>query len=145
MIISRCIFLRMRNVSHKIYEENQNTHFMFNNPPPQPCFLWNDVEPYSRTRQATDDNITRRKRFACWINKATDTHSDSVIIIVFPRNNGYADVSHCYVIHICVLICIVKHNAFLTLYKIHCISIHFFRKCILRSIKNCSVKLSYYT
>jgi hypothetical protein len=25
-------------------------------------------------RQASDDNITRRMRFACWINKATDTH-----------------------------------------------------------------------
>jgi hypothetical protein len=28
---------------------------------------------YCRTRQATDDNIIRRIRVACWITKATDT------------------------------------------------------------------------
>jgi hypothetical protein len=36
-------------------------------------------------RQATDDNIIRRIRFACWITKATDTHSEYVILIAFPR------------------------------------------------------------
>jgi hypothetical protein len=42
------------------------------------------VEIYGRARQATDDNIIRRIRFACWITKATDTHSEYVIIIAFP-------------------------------------------------------------
>ena len=28
---------------------------------------------YGRARQATDDNITLRMRFGCWITKATDT------------------------------------------------------------------------
>jgi hypothetical protein len=32
--------------------------------------------------QATDD-ITRCMRFACWITKVTDTHSDYVILIHF--------------------------------------------------------------
>jgi hypothetical protein len=27
-------------------------------------------------------------RFACWINKATDTHSEYVILIAFPRRRG---------------------------------------------------------
>jgi hypothetical protein len=31
------------------------------------------VEEYGRTRQATDDGIIRRMRFACWITKATYT------------------------------------------------------------------------
>jgi hypothetical protein len=31
------------------------------------------------------DNIRRRMRFACWITKATDTHSESVILIAFSR------------------------------------------------------------
>jgi hypothetical protein len=31
------------------------------------------VEKYGTARQATDDNITQRMRFACWITKATDT------------------------------------------------------------------------
>jgi hypothetical protein len=34
--------------------------------------------------QATHDNITRRMRIACWIPKATDTHSECVILIAFP-------------------------------------------------------------
>jgi len=32
-------------------------------------------------------------RFACWIPKATDTHSEYVIFIVFPRQIGFADAS----------------------------------------------------
>jgi hypothetical protein len=34
--------------------------------------------------QATDDSIIWRTRFACWITKATDTHSEYVILIAFP-------------------------------------------------------------
>jgi hypothetical protein len=30
------------------------------------------VEEYGGTRQATDEDIIRRMRFACWITKATD-------------------------------------------------------------------------
>jgi len=35
-------------------------------------------------RQATDGNIIRRMRIACWMTKATDTHSEYVILIAFP-------------------------------------------------------------
>jgi len=31
------------------------------------------------------DTITRRMRIACWIAKATNTHSEYVILIVCPR------------------------------------------------------------
>ena len=37
--------------------------------------LWDNVEKCCRTGQATDDNIIRRMRFACWITKATDTQN----------------------------------------------------------------------
>jgi hypothetical protein len=43
------------------------------------------VEKYGTARQATDYNIIRRMRFACWITKATDTHSECVTFIAFPR------------------------------------------------------------
>ena len=43
------------------------------------------MEKYGRAGQATDDNIIRRMRFACWITKTTDTHSEYVILIAFPR------------------------------------------------------------
>jgi hypothetical protein len=51
------------------------------------CPLWNNVKKYGIARQATDDNIIWRMRFACWIIKATDTHSaySCVIIIAFPQ------------------------------------------------------------
>jgi hypothetical protein len=54
------------------------THFIFNN-------FFPDVQKYGTVRQATDDNIIRRMRFACCITKATDTHSEYVILIAFPR------------------------------------------------------------
>ena len=38
-------------------------------------FLLDNVEKYGRVGQATDDNIIRRMRFACWIDKTTETHS----------------------------------------------------------------------
>ena len=47
------------------------------------------MEKYCTVRQATDDNITRRMRFACWITKATDTHSEYVILIAFPRQKWF--------------------------------------------------------
>ena len=43
------------------------------------------MEKYGTARQTTDDNIIRRMRFAFWIAKATDTHSEYVILIVFAR------------------------------------------------------------
>jgi hypothetical protein len=43
------------------------------------------VEKYCRTRQATDDNMIRRMRFACRILKATDTRSEYVIGIALPQ------------------------------------------------------------
>jgi hypothetical protein len=46
--------------------------------------LSDNVENYGTARQATDDNIMRRMRLACWITKAVDTHSEYVIIIAFP-------------------------------------------------------------
>jgi hypothetical protein len=49
------------------------------------CRLWDNVEKYGTARQATDDNIIRRMRFACCITKATDTHSEYVILIACPR------------------------------------------------------------
>jgi hypothetical protein len=43
------------------------------------------VVKHGRARQATDDNMTRHMRFACWMTKATNTHSEYVELIAFPR------------------------------------------------------------
>ena len=46
--------------------------------------LCDNVEKCGRAKQATDRDLVRRMRFECWITKATDTHSEYVIIIAFP-------------------------------------------------------------
>jgi hypothetical protein len=43
------------------------------------------VEKCGTAKQATDDSIILRMRFACRIIKATDTHTVYVILIAFPR------------------------------------------------------------
>jgi hypothetical protein len=55
------------------------------------------VEKYVTAGQATDDNIIRRMRVACWKTKATDTHSEYVILL-FHGNNGYANAPRSYII-----------------------------------------------
>jgi hypothetical protein len=64
------------------------------------------VEKYGRGRQATDDDIIRRMRISCWITKATDTHSEYVILIIFHGNNGYTDAPqyHVYMYIACLVI-----------------------------------------
>jgi hypothetical protein len=55
---------------------------------------------YGTARQATDDNIIRRMRFAWWITKATDTHSQYVILIAFPQQQWLLERASSYVIRI---------------------------------------------
>jgi hypothetical protein len=53
------------------------------------------VEDYGRTRQATGANIIRRMRFACWVTKATGTHSEYVLLL-FRGNSGYTNAPQYY-------------------------------------------------
>jgi hypothetical protein len=48
------------------------------------------VEKYGTAGQATDGNIIRRMRFACWITEATDTHSEYVVLLSHGHS-GYAN------------------------------------------------------
>ena len=43
------------------------------------------MEERDRARQATDDSIIRRMRFACRTTKATDPHSEYVILTALPQ------------------------------------------------------------
>jgi hypothetical protein len=47
------------------------------------------VEKYGRAGQATDDNIIRRMRFACWLTKATDTQAETLLSYVFNEYSHY--------------------------------------------------------
>ena len=67
----------------KCFRENQNIYFMFTK-----LFSENrgvrEIMWINRAGQATDNNIKRRMRFVCWIQKATNAHSEYVILIAFP-------------------------------------------------------------
>jgi hypothetical protein len=43
------------------------------------------MEKYGTASQAADGNITGRMRIAGWVTKATDTHSECVILIGFAQ------------------------------------------------------------
>ena len=51
------------------------------------------MEKYDRARQATDDDIMWRMRFACWTTKDTHTHTHSeyVILIALRRQQRFRE------------------------------------------------------
>jgi len=73
----------MRNVSHKIVEQIK-THILYSITFPRKSTLLWYVAEQGEVGQATGDNVTRRVGFACWIPKATNTHSVYEIFIAFP-------------------------------------------------------------
>jgi uncharacterized membrane protein YbhN (UPF0104 family) len=40
------------------------------------------MEKYDTTREATNDNTIQCMHFAYWLTKATDTHSEYVVVVV---------------------------------------------------------------
>jgi hypothetical protein len=46
--------------------------------------------------QATVESIIRRMRIARWLTKATDTHSEYVILLAFSRQNGDTNAPQYY-------------------------------------------------
>jgi hypothetical protein len=82
-IISHSVPLRMRNVADKLCREYENTLFMFSNP-----FFFRFRAVYGviwkNTVQPCRPDVTIwRMCIACWIPKATNIHSQYVIIIFF--------------------------------------------------------------
>jgi hypothetical protein len=67
------------------------------------------VEKYDRAGQAADDNKIQRMRFVCCITKATDTHSEYVILIDFPRQHWLSERALCYVTAHC-LFCLLQNS-----------------------------------
>jgi hypothetical protein len=85
MITSLWILLGMRSISDNFVDKIK-THILCPSKfLPKIVPLKGNMEKYGRTRQAADDNITRRMRFACWITKATDANSELVTVLAFPR------------------------------------------------------------
>jgi len=63
--------LIMRNISDQVAGKlKRNKQIMCSIVYRKSCRLWDNVEKYTAARKAADDNIIRRMRSACWINKA---------------------------------------------------------------------------
>jgi hypothetical protein len=73
----------MRNVSDKTCTENQKPHFVFSNifleNPALYQIMWENTAEPDRPQMTT-----WRTRIACPIPKATNIHSEYVILIPFP-------------------------------------------------------------
>ena len=67
------------------------THILCGNFLPKILRSWDYVGKYGRSGQVTDDNIIRRMRIAWRITKATNTHSEYVIITYFPLRQWLQD------------------------------------------------------
>jgi hypothetical protein len=66
----------MRNTSDTNCVECQNTHFMFHS-----LFLPRSCRLRDTAGQATDENIIRRMRIACWLPKFTNSQSEYATLI----------------------------------------------------------------
>jgi hypothetical protein len=45
------------------------------------CPLWDNMKKYCTAGGATDDNIIRRMRIACWLTKAKNTHLEYLLLV----------------------------------------------------------------
>ena len=93
-IISRSFRLRIRNVSDKSCRENQNILFMFNNIFSKivPFIMWKNIVQRGRPQTIW------RMRTACWLPKATSTHTETVYYSLLFHCNGCTNAPQCYVI-----------------------------------------------
>jgi hypothetical protein len=81
LIIYRSVLLRMRNVGEKLRKANENTYFMFNN------FFLNsaiyEITWKNMVQPGRPQTTIWRTRIACRILKATDTHSEYLMLLDF--------------------------------------------------------------
>ena len=82
VIVSRQILLRMISVSDKSCGENQNTRFKLNNFFSENRavyeIMWKNIVQSDRPQVTI-----RRMCVTCWITKATDKHSEYVMLMAF--------------------------------------------------------------
>jgi hypothetical protein len=84
--ISLIFSLSEKWFTRKLYRKSNHILCSKTTPPPLENgavyeIMW---KLYGGAGEVTDDNIIRRMGIACWIPKATNTHSQYVILIAFP-------------------------------------------------------------
>ena len=114
-MIFRPILRRLTNVSVKV-EGQTKTHILcstifFSKNRSVYQITWKKYgiasgkKKHGTARQATDDNIIWGMRTACWITKATDTHTDYVTLTAFPRQKWLQERASVLLLHVRCLSC----------------------------------------
>ena len=85
----------------QVVDNKKKTQFYVQKFFPKIVPFLDNVEKYGTAEQATDDNIIRRMRVACWITKATNTHSTCNTYFFFTTTMGASML--CYT-HIACLV-----------------------------------------
>jgi hypothetical protein len=84
------------------------------------CGLRDNVEKHDGAREATDDNITWRMRFACCITKAIYKHYEYVILIAAPRQQWFRErasvLRYTYIVCLVYIIFYIVNSTSVTLF-----------------------------
>ena len=86
---------------------------MFNNFVPKIVPFMRQCGNYCTAGKATDDNMIQRMRFACWVTKVADTHSEYVILIILPQQQWLRERAS--VLHYTYIACLVMLSSHLCL------------------------------
>ena len=65
---------------------------------------------YYKAGRATDDNITRLMRIACWITKPADTKTELITLIAFPRQHWLRERASICRLHVHCMSCIIPQS-----------------------------------
>jgi hypothetical protein len=84
----------MRNISVKVLKKKENKRLIFINFCLENVVFYEIMWYYIVESDRLQMTI-RHVRVASWVSKATNTHSEFTILIVFPLNNTCTNVSHC--------------------------------------------------
>jgi hypothetical protein len=106
------LLLRLRNVLCKSFRRNQNTHFVQCGPKVLGLIFFKTRRHIHHTGECgRPQTAIWRMRIAFWIPKATDTHSEHVIIAAFPLQQWLQE--RAWVLRYACLACMVGCNFFL--------------------------------
>ena len=82
-MIFRSILLRMRDFQTEVAEKIR-THMLCSIPISKNRAVYEIMWKNTVKQQATDDNIIKRMRIACWITKTTNTHLEYALLTALP-------------------------------------------------------------
>jgi hypothetical protein len=104
MTVSSWILLTMRNVSHKSCRENQTTQFMTNNFVSENRAIY-EIKWENTVKPDRPQMTIWCIRSACWITKATNRHSECIVVFAYPPQQWLHEQAS--MLHYTYIVCLV--------------------------------------